>query len=110
LKPKTLSKKVASFFRSLTVIAICRSFAVISHLPWKFAGFDRSRISAPATSARLHRMGAHRLFVDVGAPAGPRRDHELAFLDDRRMGDEIVLPRHVVDLIFHDPAIGDGGA
>src|SRR5579863_2781602 len=61
-------------------------------------------------AARERRMGAHRFFVNVGAPARPRWHDHLALLDDRRMGQEVTLPRHIVDLEFHDPVVRNRGA
>src|SRR5438034_7761744 len=40
-------------------------------------------------------------FDEVGAPAGPGGDHELAALDRRGMAHQLVLPRHVVDVDLH---------
>src|SRR5260221_9478417 len=63
-----------------------------------------------AGSSASRRMGAQSRLVDIGAPARPGRQHQLAVLDDRRDGDEVVLPRHVVDVDLHDAEIRHRGA
>src|SRR5712692_1114944 len=42
------------------------------------------------------RMGPHDLFVDLGAPARPRGQIEVAVLDVRLHGDELVVPRDLI--------------
>ena len=51
-----------------------------------------------------------RRLVDVGAPAGLGGQDQVAVLDARRLGDEIVLPGHVVDVDLHDAEVRDRGA
>src|SRR5688572_6353958 len=46
----------------------------------------------------FRRTRPHRGFVYLYAPARPRRQHELAVLDNRRRVDELVAPRHCVDV------------
>jgi hypothetical protein len=45
-------------------------------------------------------MPLHRVFVDVGAPAGLGRHDQLAVLYARRIRDEIVLPRRVIGVFW----------
>src|SRR5258708_23791724 len=53
----------------------------------------------------LRRMRAQTLFVGFGAPARPVRHQEIAVLDLRQMGEEIVIPSQPVDVGLHDPQI-----
>ena len=48
-------------------------------------------------------------FTSVPQP-GRRRQHELAVLDHRRVGEHLVAPRHLVDVVFHDAIVRDRGA
>ena len=48
------------------------------------------------------RVGADELLVDVGAPARPIGQYEVAVFDDRCGGDDVVLPGHIVDVDLHD--------
>src|SRR4029077_11182634 len=50
-------------------------------------------------------MPLHHLFVDVGAPAWLGRHDQLAVLYARRLGNEIVLPGHVIDVDLHDAEV-----
>src|SRR5215470_17757942 len=52
----------------------------------------------------------HELLVDVGAKAGAGGQQQVAVLDDRWAGDDIVLPGDVVDVDLHDLEVGDRGA
>ena len=48
------------------------------------------------------RVRPHEFLVDIGAPAGAGRQQHFAVFDDRRVGDDVVLPAHIVDVDFHD--------
>jgi hypothetical protein len=50
-------------------------------------------------------MPLHHILVDVGAPAGLRGHDQVAVLYARRLGDEIVLPGHVIDVDLHDAEV-----
>src|SRR6185437_10312273 len=63
----------------------------------------RSIRSAPA----LCRVRLERFFVDVCAPAGSFGQDQLAVFHHHFFGDEVVNPRHVIGLEFHDPEIRD---
>src|SRR4029077_9585446 len=50
-------------------------------------------------------MPLHHLIVDVGAPTWLGRHDQLAALYARRVGNEIVLPGHVIDVDLHDAEV-----
>src|SRR6478736_6143654 len=58
----------------------------------------------------FRRMRPHEFLVDVGAPARPLREYEVAVLDDGWHGDDVVLPGYVVDVDLHDFEVGRHGA
>ena len=51
-------------------------------------------------------MPLYHILVDVGAPAGLGGHDQVAVLYARRLGDEIVLPGHVIDVDLHDAEFG----
>jgi len=58
----------------------------------------------------LWRVGADKFLVDVGTPTRPLRQYEIAVLDDRRMGDDVILPGEVVDVDLRDFEVRRRGA
>jgi hypothetical protein len=40
----------------------------------------------------------YRLFVHVRAPTWPYGDDQFPIFNDRRMSNQIILPRHIVDV------------
>src|SRR5215813_7941737 len=56
-------------------------------------------------TASLRRMSLHRILVDVGAPAGLGWNDQVTVLYARHLGDEIVLPGHVIDVDLHDAEV-----
>src|SRR5262249_55233522 len=70
----------------------------------------RHRLRVAGEAALLpHVLSGHRL-VEVRPPPGPRGNHQFAGLDHRGMVDQLVLPRHVVDVDLHDPHVRHRGA
>src|SRR5262245_11471469 len=55
-------------------------------------------------------MRAHRRLVDLSAPPGAGGDLEVAVLDLRLDGYQLVVPGHGVDVDLHDAEVGDHGA
>ena len=56
------------------------------------------------------RMGQDDLLDDVGAPARPVRNDQLAVLDLQRMGQQVALPRDVIQVDLEDLHVGHGSA
>src|SRR3954451_14667100 len=54
-------------------------------------------------------MGFEYVLVDFGAPAGAGRYHEVAVLDDGRMGQELWFPWHLIHVILRYPQVRDDG-
>ena len=54
---------------------------------------------------RSWRVGAHRLLINVRAPARAHGHDDLAVFDLRHMRDEVIAPRHLVDVVLHDPIV-----
>src|SRR5712691_1693372 len=50
-------------------------------------------------------MSAKRVFVGLGAPAGPLWHDQMTVLDLRHVGEKLVIPRQPVDVGLHDPQI-----
>src|ERR1700728_1956849 len=69
-----------------------------------------ARNSGWRSALPFRRVRADEFLVDVGAPAGTGRQQQIAVLDDRRLGDDLVLPFHVVDIDLHDLEVRDRGA
>src|SRR5258708_37562826 len=53
----------------------------------------------------LRGMRAHTLFVGIGSPARPVRHQEIAVLDLRQMGEELVITSQPIAVGLHDPQI-----
>ena len=54
---------------------------------------------------KFRRMSSQGFLVDIRAPAGPLRHGQYAILDHGNLSDEIVFPRHVINIGFHDREI-----
>jgi hypothetical protein len=50
----------------------------------------------------FRRVGANEFLVHLGALARRLRQYEIADFDDRRHGDHVVLPGHIVDVDLRD--------
>src|SRR5215471_9531404 len=61
-------------------------------------GWDKSRAKPCQWISHLRRVRAQHGLVDVGAPAGAggRREHAVLYLG--RIGEQLCLPRHLVDV------------
>ena len=73
-------------------------------VPLKGVPYWRPTILSPG------RMGADEFLVDVRTPARAFGQDEIAVFDDWWMGDDVVLPFHVVDVDLHDFEIRHHGA
>src|SRR5262249_50797864 len=70
--------------------------------------FRAGRVPRPP---RAHILGLGRMrsddrFVDGRAPTGAGREEKLAVLDFVWLGEELRLPRNLVDVEFHDAEVG----
>src|SRR3984957_11820062 len=83
---------------------------------WLHPGFnpDRCPRCASRLSAPFHRppwrMRGDRGLIDVGPPTDAGRQQQFTVLDFWNMRDEVVLPRHILDIDLHHAEVGDGGA
>src|SRR5581483_8129334 len=66
---------------------------------------DRRGTAEDALTALPRRMSLHRVLVNVGAPAWLGWNDQVTVLNARRLGDEIVLPGHVIDVDLHDAEV-----
>src|SRR5438552_1733000 len=71
---------------------VCR---VTRHYGELAATFEPDPPDGPPVFLLFRRMRPHEFLVDVGAPARPLRQYEVAVLDDRGHGDDVVFPCHV---------------
>src|SRR3989475_6095797 len=62
-------------------------------------------VRVPGRAPAFPAMLAGDVLVQVGAPARTPGDDDLAVLDRRRLIDQLVLPRDVVDVDLHDPDV-----
>src|SRR6516165_12724103 len=77
------------------------------HIAWRERMRARSAGAGRLLFLSAWRMSAHSILIDVGAPPGPRRHDDLAVLDLRRVGDQIVAPGDLVHIVLHDAVIRD---
>ena len=68
------------------------------------------KLIAPACRLLTPGVRSGHVFVEVRAPAGAGGHRHGAVDDLRPVGDELVLPRHVVHVYFHDADVGQYGA
>src|SRR5882757_2513793 len=61
-------------------------------------------------SVSLHRMLAQAGLVHLDAPAGALGQDVVALVEHRRHIDDLVAPRHAVDIDLHDAEVRNGGA
>src|SRR5258708_39760073 len=68
---------------------------------------SRSSLSAVVQkpAGALRRMRTQRLFIGLGAPAGPVRNDEMAVLIVGQAGEQLGVPCPPADIGFHDPQI-----
>src|SRR5712691_4128449 len=62
-------------------------------------------VGVAGRAARLPAVLAGDVLVEVRAPPRARGHDDLTVLDRRRMIDQLVFPRHVVDVDLHDPHV-----
>ena len=55
-------------------------------------------------------MRAQALFVGLGAPARPIRNHEMAVDKLRHVREQLVIPRQPIDIRLHDAQVRHRGA
>src|SRR6266851_7753931 len=62
----------------------------------------------PRSRQSPDRILAQPRLIDLDAPARPRGQYVVAFVEHRRRVDDVVAPRHAVDVDLHDAEVRHG--